>query len=961
MSSLNRTFFNEKHRDLGATMVDFGGWDMPVQYKKGVIHEHLSTRKHAGLFDVSHMGRFIISGEDALPFLQRVLSNNAAALEVNESQYTIIPDDNGFAIDDAYLYRFNQENYLLVVNASNREKDWNHFREQAEKFNDLKLKDQTFDMGMLSLQGPESRKIMNDLIESGTLPIPLRNNLSEVTIAGAKVFLARTGYTGDPIGFELFMDKDEAVAIWELLISKGAEPIGLGARDTLRLEASLPLYGHEFGDDPEGNPIPVFACPLARFAVSFAQQKGDFIGKNALSDQFEALKRITDFNYSDIKALPRVIVPVAITGKGIARAGCEVYRDGTLVGFITSGTMVPCWTTKGDGIASLFSDSDDKRAIATALVDADVVQGSKLEIKIRKKMSTGIVVPYHMRAEAPPFARAIMWDESGREIKPENSDSANMAVDGVAGYGNLEQSGTSVIPTQAQTQNQVQAQTQNQVQAQTQNQIQTQTQNQIQTQTQNQTQNQTQTPTSLSPSQSEEKMIALIKKAIDNTTWRQKDCINLIPSEQTASSFARMLSIMDPSGRYAEHKKVKAFHDHEVFYYQGTEFIAEVESLLIKELCTYLGCRNVESRVVSGQMANSAVFSAIVDYINRADRKSEQRRIRKIINNHILNGGHLSAQPMGALRDFVARDPMTEKPAVVNFPVCKDNPYRIDVDACQSLIEIHKPELVIFGKSMTLYPEPVAQIRKMVESAGLSTIIMYDMAHVLGLAGPHFQEPFKDGADLVTGSTHKTFFGTQRGIIAGNYDTEDVQFPLWEAIERRAFPGSVSNHHLGTMLGLLASTYEMNHFKDSYQKQVIANARAFASALSDLGMPVAGEKADGFTHTHQVILDVGYAKGAEVADFLEKNNIIVNYQATPEEEGFTASGALRMGVSEMTRFGMKENDFQQIAQLIHDAVNGRKSVGEKVSAFRNNFQELHFCFDRSEHLSGFMDKLSSLL
>jgi aminomethyltransferase len=257
-------------------LVDFGGWDMPVQYKKGVIQEHLATRKHAGLFDVSHMGRFIISGGDALPFLQKVLTNNAGALEKGESQYTIIPDENGFALDDGYLYRFFEDSYLLVVNASNRLTDWNHFNKEAESFKDIQLSEQTFALGMLNLQGPASKKMLTSLIDSGSLPIPLRNNLSEVIISGARVLLARTGYTGDPLGFELFMDEKDALKIWHLLLARDAQPIGLGARDTLRLEASLPLYGHEFGEDPGNNPIPIFACPLARFAVSFAPPKGEF-------------------------------------------------------------------------------------------------------------------------------------------------------------------------------------------------------------------------------------------------------------------------------------------------------------------------------------------------------------------------------------------------------------------------------------------------------------------------------------------------------------------------------------------------------------------------------------------------------------------------------------------------------------------------------------------------------------
>jgi aminomethyltransferase len=343
-------------------------------------------------------------------------------------------------------------------------------------------------------------------------------------------------------------------------------------------------------------------------------------------------------------------------------------------------------------------------------------------------------------------------------------------------------------------------------------------------------------------------------------------------------------------------------------------------------------------------MVNTAVFSAMVDYVNRTDRRREPRRMRRVMNHHIIKGGHLSAQPMGALRDFVARDPRTEKPAVVNFPVIPENPYQVDVQACRDLLEIYQPELVIFGRSMTLYKEPVREIRTMVDDMGLKTILMYDMAHVLGLAGPHFQEPFEEGADLVTGSTHKTFFGTQRGIIGAEVELDDETWPLWEAIQRRSFPGSVSNHHLGTLLGLLLAAYEMNTFKDPYQRQVVANAKAFAKALDDAGLSVAGDARMGFTETHQVIVQVGYAKGPEIAQRLEDNNIIVNYQAGPTEEGFTASGALRMGVAEMTRFGMKEGDMQELAQFFYDVIVRQRQVKNDVALFRKKYQDMHFCF-----------------
>ena len=261
---------------------------------------------------------------------------------------------------------------------------------------------------------------------------------------------------------------------------------------------------------------------------------------------------------------------------------------------------------------------------------------------------------------------------------------------------------------------------------------------------------------------------------------------------------------------------------------------------------------------------------------------------------------------------------------------------------------------------MVLHPEPVREIRQCVDELGLSTVIMYDMAHVLGLAGPHFQEPFKEGAHIVTGSTHKTYFGTQRGIVAADYDPTGSVYEFWEAIERRAFPGSTSNHHLGTQLGLLMAAYEMNAFKDLYQQNVLANAKALAKALADCGLAVAGDPAVGYTETHQVVLNVGYAKGAEIARRLEDSGIIVNYQATPQEEGFTASGALRLGVSEMTRFGMTADDFGQVAQLMHDVIEKGITVREEVVRLRERFLTMQYCFT-DQQLDASLEKIFALL
>jgi aminomethyltransferase len=872
MSEFQKTVLHGKHVALGARMVEFAGWEMPLQYQEGIVAEHLKTRRSAGLFDVSHMGRFVFRGAGALAFLQHVLTNNAAALEVGRAQYTIIPNERGGAIDDAYLYRFFDNEYLLVVNAANRQKDWDHFRAARTAFAQAEITDASQDAAMLSLQGPLSRQILESVLDGGPLPEPRRNALSIVTIRGRRVLLARTGYTGEPLCFELFVARKDAEVLWDLLLSRGASPVGLGARDTLRLEAGLPLYGHELGLDPEGREIPIFACPLAKTAVSFSPLKGAFIGRAALERQHEEFKRILQQDLFSLAILPRLIMPIAVAGKSIARAGAKVLSaDGKeVVGFVTSGTMVPYWKMQGEKLASRFGDESGLRPIGLGLVDSRLRAGQPVQVEIRGRTAEAVIVPFHLRSEAPPLARSILHDAlETREPAPPQ------------------------VPLLG-------------------------------------------------------KVRRLLDMAAENTVWRQQECINLIPSEMTPSPAVRLLSVMDPAFRYAEHNQVRAFNDAEIFYYQGTDFIEAVERLLEDELRAYLGCTQIEARTISGQMANTAVFSALVDCANQADRAAEPRRLRPVLNHPILRGGHLSAQPMGALRDFVTRDSTTERPAVVPFPAMADNPYRTDVAACREILARHKPELILFGKSMVLHPEPVREVRALVDELGLRTVLMYDMAHVLGLVGPHFQEPFQEGADVVTGSTHKTFFGTQRGLIAMNSLPEDDRWRLWEAVRRRTFPGSVSNHHLGTLLGLLMAAYEMNHFRDPYQRQVLANAKALAHALKRCGMNVAGDPALGYTQTHQVLVEVGYAKGPETARRLEESNIIVNYQATADEEGFTAAGALRLGVAEMTRFGMQEADFGPVAEMIADVVLRSRSVKEPVKAFRQKFRDMKFCFTGQE-------------
>lgn len=882
MSELKRTQLYDVHVAAGATMVDFGGWEMPIQYPSGIIAEHLYTRQVCSLFDVSHMGRLLIEGPQRKEFLQHVLTSNVSALDLNMAQYCIIPNENGVAVDDAYLYLFQEDNYLLVVNAANIDKDLEHLNRALAGF-DCTITNISDRWASIAVQGPKSKEMLMTLT-GGVSPTkePTKNSLGTVSLEGRQARIAKTGYTGEPLGYEVYVRSEDAVWLWNRLVELGARPAGLGARDTLRMEASFPLYGHEMGTAPDGSEIPIFAVPLAKFAVSFSAQKGDFIGRAALERQHRAFVRYMDRDFSDLSPLPRKIAPIALLDRGVMRAGMEIYKGDKLVGWVTSGTMVPYFKTQGQGLSTVILEASGKRAIGLCYIDSDVLVDDTVEVDIRGKRLKAVIPARHMSVGAPPFARPLLYGEQ-EEVRT------------VAGG---DRTG---------------------------------------------------------------KALTLLHKAIENHVWRQEQCVNLIPSENTPSRAVRLLSGSDPACRYAEHKKILAFYEKEVFYYQGTKFIDQVERMLAEEMRAYFGCTEVETRTLSGQMSNMAVFSALMDWKNRFDRKNEAKRLGYVMNNHIIKGGHLSAQPMGALHDYIAVDPVTEKPAVVNFPVCRDNPYKMDVEETKKLIDRYRPELIIFGKSMVLHKEPVAQIRRFVDEQKIPTTIMYDMAHVLGLIGDHFQNPFQEGAEIVTGSTHKTFFGPQRGVIGVNYKEEDLKYGLWKTIESRTFPGSVSNHHLGTQLGMLMAAYEMNQFRDAYQSAIIRNAKSFARSLKSYGLDVVGDPAIDYTETHQVIVSVGYGEGAEIAERLEQNNVIVNYQATPDEEGFTASGALRMGVSEMTRFGFEEKDFDQLASLMADCILRGREIKADVEQLRARHTEMRYCFDDAaindalEQLAGKLD------
>ncbi len=396
---MKQTPFFEKHVAIGARMVDFSGWQMPIQYPDGIVAEHLATRKHAGLFDVSHMGRFHVSGTGAAAFLRCALTNDCDRLALHCAHYTMLANEHGGAIDDAFLYRLGQEQFLLVVNASNKDKDWQHLQAVLKDFDAVDFQDISEPMAMLALQGPESETILQTLVTEGTLPEPKRNAISQLKLCGVETIAARTGYTGEPVCFELFIPAESAGPVWAKLTDAGVKPIGLGARDTLRLEGGLPLYGHELGIGKDGNEIPVFAIPQAPFAVSFDDPDRQFIGRAALEKQATAKQRYKAGDFSDTSALPKVVRAFRLLDKGIARDGSEIYCQGHIAGWVTSGTMVPYWelSEKRQGQAEFdratLTENHAQRAVGLCMIAPDVPVGSEIEIEVRgRKLKAKIVM-----------------------------------------------------------------------------------------------------------------------------------------------------------------------------------------------------------------------------------------------------------------------------------------------------------------------------------------------------------------------------------------------------------------------------------------------------------------------------------------------------------------------------------------------------------------------------------------
>ncbi len=875
-----RTSLYEWHESHGATIVDFAGWEMPVQYEAGIIAEHLATRRGTGLFDVAHMGRYRFTGPNALDHLGSVLTNDPRGLKVGEAHYTFIGNENGGAVDDAYLYCIGDADYLLVVNADNRQKDWDWIAARNDAGSEMV--DVSDDFGMISVQGPMSTDVILEALGEIELPENKRNRLCSAEIDGHRLIIARTGYTGESTAFEIFPESGFIVALWERLVAAGGTPVGLGARDSLRLEAGLPLYGHELGLDADGNDIPAFANSLAAWGI---RGSGDgFVGHDDFALQraeYELIKRDELAVDASDRRLTHLVQPIAVfDGRKPLRAGNRLILGGEDVGYVTSGTSVPYAEFDGYGIDAVPTAEHALRPVGLALVRSDIRYRSDIPVVFE-------VVDDRGRTSNAELVQRNVWP-TAPYVRP------------YPGFEAIEPG--SVLTTDDLA----------------------------------------------------VKAAALRKDSKANTAWRREECINLIPSEQCTSPLVDELCRADPAGRYNEHNRLKALGPNaaDVRYYQGTGFITEREEELRSALRAFFGCSQVEPRVISGQMANDSVYDALKQFRNRFRSRRLHDPLRRVLVHDLNKGGHLSAQIGGALKNYVAIDERTERPAVEHFELRDDLPYAIDVEATKELIAATNPDLIVFGRSVIIHKEPVAPIAEFVhEHYGADNperpLIMYDGAHVLGLLGPYFQDPLAEGADVVTGSTHKSYFGPQRGVILSNIDPGSPFEGFWRHVESRTFPGHVSNHHLGTLLGMLGATYEMLAYRDQYPRQVVSNAKAFATALHDEGLAIEGDPEASYTDTHQVVLRVSRAQGIGLAETLEDNNVIVNSQALHDDPSFTAASGIRMGTPEMTRYGMKEEDFRSLASLIAEIVRdgGRQPEGHwriAVGEFRSRFRTMGY-------------------
>jgi aminomethyltransferase len=351
-----KTPLYDTHVKYGGKIVPFGGYLLPVQYETGIKKEHMAVRTACGLFDVSHMGEVLVTGSDSLAYLNHILTNDYTDLAPGQARYSPMCNDNGGVVDDLIVYKKAENDYFIVVNAANREKDFNWMADHAE--GDVKVVDAGDDYGQLALQGPKAQQILEKVADSRYIPEKYYTCIFGGEIKGIPCMISRTGYTGED-GFEIYMPADKAPDIWEILIAAGKDdgliPCGLGARDTLRMESAMPLYGHEMND--EINP------KTAGLGFAVKMDKDDFIGKKAIEAALPLKQRR---------------VGLKATGRGILREDCDVYRDGEKVGFTTSGTFLPYL---GGSYALAIVDADKREIGAAAQVE---VRGRMIDVEMVK-------------------------------------------------------------------------------------------------------------------------------------------------------------------------------------------------------------------------------------------------------------------------------------------------------------------------------------------------------------------------------------------------------------------------------------------------------------------------------------------------------------------------------------------------------------------------------------------------
>lgn len=358
MTELKRTPLFEVYKESGGKTIDFGGWELPVQFSS-IKEEHEAVRTRAGLFDVSHMGEVEVKGADSLQYLQKMMTNDISKIKAGGAQYTAMCYENGGTVDDLLVYKIAEDYFLLVVNASNIDKDYNWLEAHLE--GDVSLVNLSEQTAQLALQGPFAEKVLQKLTETDLSTIGFFKFQQEVSLDGQEALVSRTGYTGED-GLEIYCDAADAVQLWKTILAAGKEegviPCGLGARDTLRFEANLALYGQELS--PEISPLEAGIG----FAVKLNKEE-DFIGKTALQAKKD-------------NGLPRKIVGIEMIDRGIPRHGYPVYKGDKLIGEVTTGTQSPT-LKKNIGLALIASEF--------AGLDSEV------EVEIRSKRLKAKVVP----------------------------------------------------------------------------------------------------------------------------------------------------------------------------------------------------------------------------------------------------------------------------------------------------------------------------------------------------------------------------------------------------------------------------------------------------------------------------------------------------------------------------------------------------------------------------------------